>query len=132
MGCPTVRHLLYANRAGARLQLGDKRGAADDAATAAECGPPSFTTAYIPAGTCWCRLSGLLARASSVRSPANVSSHINKPTKLTLLEQVEALAALEDYRTASDVVDAAAERYPPFAKTAEWKSMRKQLDQVLK
>ena len=48
------------------------------------------------------------------------------------LVQVEALAALEDYQAASAVVDAAAERYPPFAKTAEWKSMRKQLDQVLK
>ncbi len=47
LGVPNGRHLLYANRAGARLQLGDKRGAADDAATAAECGPPSFTTAYI-------------------------------------------------------------------------------------
>jgi hypothetical protein len=47
LDAPNGRHLLYANRSGARLQLGDKLGAAEDAAAAAECGPPSFTTAYI-------------------------------------------------------------------------------------
>lgn len=40
-------HLLYANRSGARLTLGDVEGAKEDADRAANSGPPSFTTAYI-------------------------------------------------------------------------------------
>lgn len=44
---PHGRHLLLANRSGARLQLGDTRGALSDADAAAECGPPSFHTAAI-------------------------------------------------------------------------------------
>jgi hypothetical protein len=44
---PYGRHLLLANRSGARLQLGDSRGALQDADAAAECGPPSFHTAII-------------------------------------------------------------------------------------
>ena len=48
------------------------------------------------------------------------------------MQQVEALAALEKYDAASAVVDQAAQCFPPFAKTAEWKSMRRQLDQLLK
>lgn len=47
LGLASGRHLLYANRAGARLSLGDKQGALEDANSAASCGPPSFTTAYI-------------------------------------------------------------------------------------
>jgi hypothetical protein len=45
---------------------------------------------------------------------------------------VEALAALEKYDAASAVMDMAAQRFPPFAKTAEWKSIRRQLGQLLK
>ena len=44
---PTGKHLLYANRAGARLTQGDKQGAVEDANAAASWGPPSFTTAYV-------------------------------------------------------------------------------------
>ena len=44
---PYGRHLLLANRSGARLQLSNSRGALQDAAAAAECGPPSFHTAVI-------------------------------------------------------------------------------------
>ena len=47
LGIPSGKHLLYANRAGARLTLGDKQGAMEDANEAAACGPPSFTTAYV-------------------------------------------------------------------------------------
>ena len=129
---PNGRHLLYANRAGARLQLGDKRGAADDAATAAECGPPSFTTAYIRQARYVSGGPWLLARLATCCMWCRVHHQSRAGIELLVAEQVEALAALEDYVTASAVVDAAAERYPPFAKSAEWKSMRKQLDQVLK
>ena len=41
------RHLLLANRAGARLALGDAAGAAADADEAAALAPPGFTTCYI-------------------------------------------------------------------------------------
>ena len=41
------RHLLLANRAGARLALGDAAGAAADADEAAALAPPGFTTCYV-------------------------------------------------------------------------------------
>ena len=48
------------------------------------------------------------------------------------VKQVEALAALEKYDAASAVIETAAQRFPPFAKTAEWKSIRRQLDRLLR
>lgn len=47
LDAPYGRHLLLANRSGARLQLGDSQGALQDANAATECGPPSFHTAVI-------------------------------------------------------------------------------------
>ena len=47
LDAPYGRPLLLANRSGARLQLGDSRGALQDANAAVECGPPSFHTAVI-------------------------------------------------------------------------------------
>ena len=44
---PSGIHMLYSNRAGARLALGDKSGAVDDANTAAALSPQGFHTAYI-------------------------------------------------------------------------------------
>ena len=44
---PSGVHMLYSNRAGARLALGDKTGAVDDANTAAALSPQGFHTAYI-------------------------------------------------------------------------------------
>ncbi|KAK9822827.1 hypothetical protein WJX81_006228 [Elliptochloris bilobata] len=41
------RHLLLANRAGARLALGDAAGAAADADESASLAPPGFTTCYV-------------------------------------------------------------------------------------
>lgn len=46
-GAQRGRHLLLANRAGARLALGDAAGAAADADEAAALAPPGFTTCYI-------------------------------------------------------------------------------------
>ncbi|KAK9804311.1 hypothetical protein WJX72_006242 [[Myrmecia] bisecta] len=42
-----MRHLLYANRSGARRGLGDSQGALDDANAAAAAAPPGFTTAFV-------------------------------------------------------------------------------------
>ena len=44
---PSGVHMLYSNRAGARLALGDKSGAVDDANTAAALSPQGFHTAYV-------------------------------------------------------------------------------------
>ena len=44
---PSGAHMLYSNRAGARLGSGDKIGAMNDANTAAALSPEGFHTAYI-------------------------------------------------------------------------------------
>ncbi|CAL5228541.1 g11695 [Coccomyxa viridis] len=44
---PSGAHMLYSNRAGARLASGDKIGAINDANTAAALSPEGFHTAYI-------------------------------------------------------------------------------------
>lgn len=40
-------HMLYANRSGVRLALGNAQGALKDAEAAVEAGPATFTTSYI-------------------------------------------------------------------------------------
>jgi hypothetical protein len=52
------------------------------------------------------------------------------PTPL-LESQVEAYAALGDYEGAAAALESAGRREPPFAKTPEFKSMAKQLGQLL-
>ncbi len=47
LGVSHGRHLLLANRSGARLQLGDRGGALRDADAAVACAPPDFHTAVI-------------------------------------------------------------------------------------
>ena len=44
---PSGLHMLYSNRAGARLASGDKIGAMNDANSAAAISPEGFHTAYI-------------------------------------------------------------------------------------
>jgi hypothetical protein len=49
---PSGLHMLYSNRAGARLASGDKIGAINDANTAAALSPEGFHTAYIRQASC--------------------------------------------------------------------------------
>lgn len=49
---PSGMHMLYSNRAGARLASGDKIGAINDANAAAALSPEGFHTAYIRQACC--------------------------------------------------------------------------------
>jgi len=89
LGVEGGRHLLLANRAGARQAMGDPAAALQDADEAAARSPPGFHTAYI--------------------------------------RQVEIRAALNQYREAAEALAEAGERDPAFAKTADYKSLHKQL-----
>lgn len=44
---PHGMHLLYANRSGARLSMGDSEGAVEDAEAALRCAPADFSTAVV-------------------------------------------------------------------------------------
>lgn len=46
--------------------------------------------------------------------------------------QVEAYAGLEQYAEASEALQAAGDRFPAFVRSDEYKSMRRQLDKLLR
>ena len=74
---PSGMHMLYSNRAGARLASGDKIGAINDANTAAALSPEGFHTAYIrQASHALRRPPHKLGKAES-RSGAFAAVHLN-------------------------------------------------------
>jgi hypothetical protein len=81
---PSGRHFLLANRAGARLALGDKVAALQDANAAAACGPPSFTTAYIRQVRGF-RVQGLGAPSRAPDSAAVARRGTGMPSQCALL-----------------------------------------------